>query len=752
MTTTAADSAPAQGPGHTTMDGTPAGIAPEPTDENVWLEDIYGEEQLAWVKEQNSRTEDLLEDAEYAELEGRILEVLDSTDRIAMVGKRGGWYYNFWKDQDNPKGLWRRTTWESYCTDAPEWDVLLDVDALAAAEGQEWVFHGATFLRPAPGEPFRLAMLALSPDGGDANRYREFDVEARTFVDPAAGGFDLPTAKGNVSWLDGDTLLVSSTADGLPRTASSYARTAVTLKRGGSLANAPLLFEVPENHMMAVAAHDSTPGFERTFAVDYIDFYNRTNLVLRGGSWVAIDVPTDVNVSAHREWLLFRPQQDWVLDDTTYRAGSLLAADFEDYLAGGRQLSVLFAPDPHTSLQSWSWTRNFLLLNLLRDVSSEIRVLDPSTPGGPADGAWASTLLDACPPLHDVNAYAVDDEEEAASDGGAGDDFWLVATGFTTPSTLMRGTLERNQGDGGIPGVGSRHAVVKASPSFFADGDYEVQQHFAVSADGTRVPYFQVAARNLPLDGQNPTQLSGYGGFEVSRTPAYSGTVGRAWLERRTTGLPDDGGAAPHSRGGVYVVANIRGGGEYGPPWHRAALKENRHRAYEDFAAVARDLVSRGVTSRERLGCVGGSNGGLLVGNMLTQYPELFGAVSCGVPLLDMRRYTKLSAGHSWIAEYGDPDVPEQWEYIRTFSPYHLLRDGVEYPETFIWTATSDDRVGPVQARKMAARMLAMGIPNVWFHEALEGGHAGASDNRQAAALQARSQHFLWRALAGGGL
>jgi prolyl oligopeptidase len=715
---------------------------------------------LAWVREQNARTEDLLEDAEYAALEGSILEVLDSTDRIAMVGKRGHWYYNFWKDRVNPKGLWRRTTWESYLTDSPEWDVLLDVDALAAAEGVEWVFHGATFLRPADGERYRQALVALSPDGGDANRYREFDVDTRTFVDPATGGFDLPTAKGNVSWLDADTLLVASTAEGLPRTASSYARTAVTLRRGQALSAAPRLFDVPEDHMMAVVAHDSTPGFERTFAVDYADFYNRSTFVRSGDEWVQVEAPTDVNLSAHREWLLFRPQQDWAVGGITYPAGSLLAAKFDDYLAGSRELLVLFTPDAHTSLQSWSWTRNFLLLNLLRDVSSEIRVLDPAAPAasGPADsGAWASSLLDACPPLHDVNAYAVDDEDESPADGGAGDDFWLVATGFTTPSTLMRGTLERaasgNGGEAatasGSTAVVSRHAQVKASPSFFDDASYEVQQHFAVSEDGTRVPYFQVAARGLVLDGENPTQLSGYGGFEVSRTPAYSGTVGRAWLERRTTATGAAGGTQ-HSRGGVYVVANIRGGGEYGPGWHRAALKENRHRAFEDFAAVARHLVSRGVTSRERLGCVGGSNGGLLVGNVLTSYPELFGAVSCGVPLLDMRRYTKLSAGHSWIAEYGDPDVPDEWEYIRTFSPYHLLKDGVEYPETFIWTATSDDRVGPVQARKMAARMEAMGIRNVWFHEALEGGHAGASDNRQAAALQARSQHFLWRALAGG--
>ncbi|WOH19465.1 prolyl oligopeptidase family serine peptidase [Paenarthrobacter sp. GOM3] len=741
MTTTAADQTPL--PENDTAPARPrhaAEVAPEPTDENVWLEDIHGEEQLAWVREQNARTEELLEDAEYAAVEAGILEVLDSTDRIAMVSKRGEHYYNFWKDQEHPKGLWRRTTWESYLTDAPEWDVLLDVDALAAAEGVEWVFHGAGFLRPQDGSEYRLAMVSLSPDGGDADRHREFDVESRTFVE---GGFDLPTAKGNVSWLDADTLLVSSTAEGLPATTSSYARTGVKLRRGQALADAEQLFEIPEDHMLAMVAHDSTPGFERTFAVDYIDFYNRSTWVLRDGSWVAIDVPTDVNISAHRDWLLFRPQKDWDVAGVVYPAGSLLGANFEDYLAGSRSLVVLFSPDEHTSLQSWSWTRDYLLLNLLRDVSSEIRVLDPSVVD--SDEAWASTALDACPPLHDVNAYAVDDEDP----GAAGNDFWLVATGFTTPTTLTRGTLAPASPSGADGGVVSQHVVVKRSPSFFNEADYEVQQHFAVSADGTKVPYFQVASKDLVLDGQNPTQLSGYGGFEISRTPAYSGTIGRAWLERRTSGVASDDGGGAHSRGGVYVVANIRGGGEYGPSWHRAALQENRLRAYEDFAAVAKDLISRGVTSRRRLGCVGGSNGGLLVGNMLTQYPELFGAVSCGVPLLDMRRYTKLSAGYSWIAEYGDPDVPGQWEFIRTFSPYHLLHDGVEYPETFIWTATSDDRVGPVQARKMAARMQAMGIPNVWFHEALEGGHAGASDNRQAAALQARSNHFLWRSLAG---
>ncbi|SFT75412.1 prolyl oligopeptidase family protein [Arthrobacter sp. ov118] len=765
MTTTAAVPPPAPDQAAGTIPA--AGAAPEPVDENIWLEDIYGQEQLAWVREQNARTEELLEDAEYTDLEGRILEVLDSTDRIPMVGKHGEWYYNFWKDRENPRGLWRRTSWDSYRAGSPAWDVLLDVDALAAAEGQDWVFHGANFLRPAAGEPHRRALLAFSPDGGDANRYREFDVEARGFVDPADGGFDLPTGKGNASWLDGDTLLVATTADGLPKTTSSYARTGVRLRRGESLTQAERLFDIPEDHMMAIVAHDSTPGFERTFALDWISFFEKTTSVLRDGEWVQIDVPADVNLSSHRDWLLFRPQRDWTVNGTTHPAGSLLAAGFEDFLAGGRDLAVLFTPDPHTSLQSWSWTRDFLLLNLLRDVSSEIHVLDPRSPG--TDSAWAVTVLDACPPLHDVNAFAVDDEDDAegsdddgtggtaaVSEGtapGAGNDFWLVATGFTTPTTLTRGTLTRDSASDRTPGtpasVASTHEMIRTSPSFFNEVAYEVQQHFAVSKDGTRIPYFQVGAKDLVLDGQNPTQLSGYGGFEISRTPAYSGAIGRAWLERRTEESTSAEGAAPHRRGGVYVVANIRGGGEYGPSWHRAGLQGNRHRAYEDFAAVAKDLISRGVTSRERLGCVGGSNGGLLVGNMLTQYPELFGAVSCGVPLLDMRRYTKLSAGYSWIGEYGDPDDPEQWESIKTFSPYHLLKDGVDYPETFIWTATSDDRVGPVQARKMAARMQAMGIPNVWFHEALEGGHAGASDNRQAAALQSRSQHFLWRALAG---
>ncbi|MFJ6003543.1 prolyl oligopeptidase family protein [Arthrobacter sp. NPDC092385] len=678
----------------------------------LWLEDIYGEKQLEWVRAENSLTEDALVTPDFEARERSILEVLDSTDRIPMAGKHGDLYYNFWRDAEHRRGIWRRTTWDSYASADPDWELLLDIDALSASEGTEWVWGGALFLRPAEGEPHQRVLVVLSPDGGDAARYREFDLGSRTFVE---GGFDIPTAKSRITWCGPDALYVGTDFGPGSMTSSSYPRTVRILRRGGDLASAEQYFEVDEDHMMALVLHDPTPGFERDIAVDTIDFYTRRTYLRQDGDWRLFDIPEDASISLHREWLVIRPRTDWTADGTTHVAGSLLVIDLEAFLTGGRSFATVFTPDAATSLQSWSWTRDFLLLNLLHDVSSEIRILDPARD-------WAADLLDACPPLHSVDAYAVDDEDD-----DSGNDYWLVATGFLTPSTLYRGT------------IGGTSSAVKSSPSYFDEDRYAVEQHFAVSADGTRVPYFQIAAKDLQLDGGNPTLLSGYGGFEHSMTPAYSGVTGRGWLERTTA----DG------RHGVYVLANIRGGGEYGPQWHHAALHADRHRAYEDFAAIAGDLVQRGVTSPALLGCTGRSNGGLLVGNMLTTYPHLFGAISCGVPLLDMRRYTKLSAGFSWIAEYGDPDKPEEWEYVRTFSPYHLLREDVAYPKTLIWTATSDDRVGPVQARKMAAKMKDLGMRNVWFHEALEGGHAGASDNRQAARMHAMSFEFLWRALTG---
>jgi prolyl oligopeptidase len=365
-------------------------------------------------------------------------------------------------------------------------------------------------------------------------------------------------------------------------------------------------------------------------------------------------------------------------------------------------LTPLFLPEADVSLVGYSETRNHLLLTRLRNVTSDIEVVSPG-----ADG-WSQRELGVTQPNQTISAWGVDKDES--------DDFWLTVTGFLHPTTLQFGRV----GSDGLE-------TLKRLPSFFHESAFQVEQHFATSKDGTRVPYFQIAPKTLEHNGENRTLLRGYGGFEIALKPAYDGAIGRSWLEEE----------------GVFVVANIRGGGEYGPAWHHAALRENRHRAYEDFAAVAQDLIERRVTSPKHLGCIGGSNGGLLVGNMLTHYPDLFGAIVCQVPLLDMKRYTKLSAGTSWIAEYGDPDRPEDWAFIQTFSPYHNLREGVSYPPVLFYTATSDDRVGPVQARKMAARMQARGIPGVLLYENREGGHAGSADNAQQAHMLAMGLEFF---------
>lgn len=706
----------------------PTHLEDELVDEFLWLEDIHGERPKEWVQEQNQRTETLLDGPELASMTERVLGVMDNPSRIAAVTKHGPHYYNFWRDAQHPRGLWRRTTWESWLSDSPDWDVLLDVDELARTENVDWVFSGARLLRPRYTDgQWQRALVRLSPDGGDAVRTREFDLGTQEFV---AGGFDVPTAKSSVSWVDADTLFVATDTGPGSMTESSYPRQVRRVSRGQSITDAPVIFEVPVDHAQAAVYKDHTPGFERVVAMDLVEFFTVRTYLWSEEQWVELDLDPTVSVDLHNQWLLIRPRHTLELNGIEYPAGCLLAADVQAFLNGDRSVQSVFTPDKHSSLEGWSWTRDHLILNTLHDVSSALYSTVP--------GEWELTALPGIPPLHSASAWAVDDE-----DAKVGNDYFFSVTGFLTPSSLGRGSLPDLSGpdaDGAADSTArkaSEPAALKRAPSFFDAQGLEVTQHFAVSADGTRVPYFQVGPCELELDGLNPTLLSGYGGFEVSRTPGYSGATGITWLTREDQ----------RGRTGVYVIANIRGGGEYGPSWHTAALKQNRHRAYEDFAAVAKDLHRRGVCTARNLACAGGSNGGLLVGNMLTTYPDLFGAISCGVPLLDMRRYTKLSAGASWIAEYGDPEQPEQWEYIRTFSPYHLLSPVMCYPPALIWTATSDDRVGPVQARKMAAKMLDQGHQNVWFHEATDGGHAGASDNRQAAALHARSHEFMWQML-----
>ncbi len=667
-------------------------------DRHLWLEEVTGDAALAWVRARNAESANVLQTGDFAALEQRILAILDSDARIPDLTKLGSRYYNFWRDATHPRGVWRRTTLDEYRKAQPAWETVIDLDALAAAEGENWVWQGAECLKPA----CRRCLVSLSRGGADARVVREFDLEAKSFV---RDGFSLPEAKSSVAWLDADRLYVGTDFGPGSMTASGYPRIVKVWRRGTPLEAADTIFEGRTEDVWAFGFRDPTPGFERDFVVRGLAFFADELFVRHRGEFVRVDKPDSAIASAHRDLLLLKLRDDWTIGATTYPAGALLAADFDAFLDGERRLDVLFAPTARTSLVDFSPTRNHILLNTLDDVRSRVHVLTRDA------GAWVRESLPGVPELDTVSAHAVDADTS--------DDYWMSVTGYLTPTSLFLGTV----------GAGAPEKL-KALPALFDAGGLEVSQHHAASRDGTRIPYFQVARAGLVLDGNNPTLLYGYGGFEVPLLPAYSGDIGVAWLEQ----------------GGVFVVANIRGGGEFGPQWHQAALKANRPRAYEDFAAVAEDLVRRKVTAPARLGIQGRSNGGLLVGNMLTRRPDLFGAVVCGVPLLDMRRFHLLLAGASWVAEYGNPDDPDEWAFIRTFSPYHNVDDGVRYPPVLFFTSTRDDRVHPGHARKMAARMRDAG-QDVLYYENIEGGHGGAADNRQQARMSALAWTFLRRRL-----
>ena len=663
-----------------------------------WLEEVTGERAMDWVRARNTETgAELTGGDRFAGLRDEIREVLDATDRIPYVRRRGEYLYNFWQDADSPRGLWRRTTLDEYRTDQPDWEVLLDIDALGAAEGENWVWQGAAVLRP----DFRRALVELSRGGADATVVREFDLDRKEFV---PDGFTLPEAKTDVGWIDADRVYVGTDFGPGSLTTSGYPRVIKEWRRGTPLAEATMVYEGKPEDVSAAAWHDPTEGFERDWISRHIDFYT-SERYLRGadGEPVRVEVPDDARLSSHREWLLIHPRTAWTVGETTYPAGALLAARLDDFMAGNRDLAVLFEPDAHTSLDDYSWTRDHLIITALADVRSELSVLTP------AEGGWHREPLPGVPEFDQTDIVATDPHDS--------NEFMMVSSGFLEPATLRYGHI-----DGDVE-------ILKRSPEFFAPAGRTVQQFFASSADGTRIPYFVVGQQNA---APGPTLLNGYGGFEISRTPSYSGTIGRGWL----------------ARGGTYVVANIRGGGEYGPEWHSGAVRANRRLVYEDFAAVATDLVARGITTAEQLGIEGGSNGGLLMGVMLTRYPELFGAIVSMVPLLDMARYHELLAGASWMAEYGDPREPDDWAFMRPFSPYHNARQDQHYPPSLFMTSTRDDRVHPGHARKMVARLLEQGH-DVRYYENIEGGHGAAADNAQHAYKWALTFEFLWRTLSG---
>jgi prolyl oligopeptidase len=669
-----------------------------PADPYVWLEDVTGQKQLDWVRQQNAvSTNELEAHPEFSAIRERLLAIMDSKERIPFVAKHGQFFYNFWRDEKNPRGLWRRTTLKEYRKSSPRWEIVLDVDRLAAEEKENWVWKSANVLEPG----YDRALVSLSRGGADATVIREFDLKRKQFV---TGGFQLPEAKSRVDWRNRDTLYVGTDFGPGSMTKSGYPRIVKEWKRGTPLRDARTLFEGTADDVWVMGSSVVDHGRTYDFIERGLTFFTDETRVRRGDKWVLVDKPADAELRTFGEHLLFRLRSDWNVGDKTFAAGSLLAADFGGYLKGERELTTLFEPTPRTSLEDVSATKNYLILTELDNVRSRPCLLRY------ARGQWRRTPLEV-PAFGTVSVNGVDAEDS--------DEYFMVVEDFLTPSTLYHG----------VAGKKTREKL-KSQPAFFKADGLEIQQFETKSKDGTRVPYFQVSRTGIKLDGTNPTLLYGYGGFNISMLPGYTPTIGAGWLEK----------------GGVYVLANIRGGGEFGPTWHYAARKENRQRAYDDFIAVAEHLIARKVTSPKHLGIQGGSNGGLLMGAMLTQRPDLFGAVVCQVPLLDMRRFNQLLAGASWMDEYGNPDKPEEWEFIRKYSPYHNVRAGVKYPRTLFTTSTRDDRVHPGHARKMVALMKEQGH-DVLYYENIEGGHGGAANNRQAAYMRALAYTFLLKQL-----
>jgi prolyl oligopeptidase len=670
--------------------------AQEPQDPFLWLENIHGEKSMAWVNAHDQGTLAALKaDPTFDSVYTRDLAILNSTTRIAFPDRRGNLIYNFWTDAKNPRGLWRRTTPASYLSGHPRWETVLDIDSLSAAEKVTWAWKGADCLPPA----YHRCLISLSRGGGDAIEMREFDAVARAFV---TGGFFLPEAKGNATWTNDNTLLVATNFGPGTMTTSGYPRIAKTWHRGTPLAQAETLFEGKPSDVSVGVGTTRVDGRRVPVVSEGITFFHSTSRVIEAGRLRLLDIPLDADFYTVGAQLVVYLRSDWKPGTQTYPQGALISIGYRRFLAGSRTFQAIVTPNARRTIESITTTRTQLLVKLLNNVRSELHRYRY------VGERWSGTKVPA-PEFGDVSVADASD---------ATDSYFFSSTSFLQPTTLLSAADD-----------GTIREVTRLPAMFDANG-LVVGQFEATSPDGTHIPYFIVHRADMPFDGQQHTLLSAYGGFQVSVLPGYDPFTGSAWLER----------------GGVYVLANIRGGGEFGPAWHRAAQQENKQRSYDDFIAVALDLIARKVTSPAHLGIIGGSNGGLLVGAAFTQRPDLFAAVADEVPLLDMRRYTKMSAGASWIDEYGDPDVPAQWAYISKYSPYQNVFPNRRYPPVLFTTTTSDDRVGPAHARKMAAKMEAMGYP-VYFFENTEGGHGAGDTPEQRARMLAVTFTYLLKAL-----
>jgi prolyl oligopeptidase len=657
---------------------------PVTTDPYAWLEDIHGAKPLAWVKEQNRKSLALLKaDPRYQKNYDSILQVLDAPDRIPTGSLDHGFVYNFWQDAKNPKGVWRRATIADYANPAPHWDVLLDVDALAKAEKENWVFEGAEC---APKET--RCLIRLSRGGGDAVVVREYDLKARRM---AGDGFSLPEAKSDVSYLDDDTVLFATDFGPGTLTKSGYARIVKLWKRGTPIASAKTLYEGQVSDVSVSPATFHTRDGDHAIVIRAVSFFESEYYAVDPvkAAVSKLDMPLSADVKGMIGGAVVATlREDYSVAGTHFDKGALVAF--------GQKPQLIFAPGPRAAIESVGVGRDAIYAGITENVIGSIHVFT-------SDGkSWGQRKLDL-PPGGAVDVVSVNDSGPEAL--------------FNFQSYLIPPTLYFTDGK-------ASPRAIKSLPARFDASGLVSEQFEATSQDGARIPYFVTRPKNL--HGPAPTVLYGYGGFEISLTPSYSANFGRLWL----------------THGGIYVVANIRGGGEFGPAWHEAATKLNRQRAYDDFAAVAEDLEKRGLTTPKQLGIMGGSNGGLLVSTVMVERPALFGAVVCQVPLTDMIAYTHIGAGASWEGEYGDPADPKMREYILTYSPYQNVKKDRRYPPVLFVTATSDDRVTPAHARKMAAKMEAQGH-DVLFYENTDGGHAAAADHKQAAEMWALSFVYL---------
>ncbi|GAB2502246.1 Prolyl endopeptidase [Corynebacterium atrinae] len=659
---------------------------------DTYLEDIDSPLALEWARDWSAATEaDVDKHSGRSTLQQRIKAALDVDERIPYVVRRGPHLYNFWRDAAHQRGLWRRTTLDSYLSAQTEWEVLIDVDALAQAEGESWVWKGAHVRTP----NYDRALVRLSRGGADASEVREFDLHTGEFVTDSP--FTLPEAKSDLSWIDRDTLLVGTDTGERSLTASGYPAQVRVWHRGDNIVDAHVYTSGRVDDVAVGAWADTTPGFERIIVSRALDFYRSRQCVAQGldprASLQVLEIPEDCEAIIRRQWLFLAPRTEFA----GIPAGGLGVIALERFLEGDRSIEVVFSPTEHVSLQSTAFTAHHLILTLLDDVSTQLRVHALSNP---LESSWPINLPDL------VTASVV------ATSPHDGDEVWITTSSFTEPDTLYRLDLAS----------GATPQAVRHLPALFDAAGLETRQHWVTSADGTRVPYFITGDFSA---GPRPTLVGGYGGFEVSLTPGYSAVRGIAWLEQ----------------GHFFVQPNLRGGGEFGPNWHTQVVKTNRHKVWEDHHAVLRDLVERGYATPELIGIRGGSNGGLLTSGALVQYPQALGAAVIQVPLTDMLRYHTWSAGASWMAEYGDPAVPEERAAIERWSPLHNVSATPQYPPALVTTSTRDDRVHPAHARLFAQALQEAGQPVDYF-ENTEGGHAGASDNEQVARVE--SLIYTW--------